>query len=844
MDFLLTSERIDRDGDGNVDRITTYTYDSAGNETSERIDRDGDGNVDRITTYTYDSAGNLTSKSYDRDGDGNPDSISTYTYDSAGNETSWSEDYDGDGNPDQINTYTYDSAGNETSWSEDYDGDGNPDSITITTYTYDSAGNLTSRSDDYDGDGNVDRITTPTYDSAGNLTSKSYDYDGDGNPDGITTYTYDSAGNETSRSNDYDLDGNLKEITTHTYDSAGNLTRWSYDYYSDVDDYFDGYPEIITYTYDEDGNRTSKSNDYRSNGTGTVDEITTYTYDSAGNLTSKSYDRDGDGNADEITTYTYDEDGNLIRESGDYNNDGNPDSITTYTYQRVDNSGGNDTPEYKGSSLFGAVRGESVTITSSELLTQDANHTAAELEYRLTQLPTGGDLLLEDTVLEADSIFTQADIDAGKLTYKHQGGAANDSFSFIVRDAQNAETPTITTKIAIANQSIIGSPTDDVLDGSPESDIIEGNDGNDTLAGGGGFDILIGGAGNDRLDGGSGISVLDGGSGQDIFVVNKEDTDWIKDFQVGQDKISLGDGMSYESLEITGRVNSFISYPDTQVAVLLGVEPQEVSVDSFNSIPEYKGSSLFGAVRGESVTITSSELQIQDADHTAAELEYRLTQLPTGGDLLLEDTVLEADSIFTQADIDAGKLTYKHQGGAANDSFSFIVRDAQKAETPTITIKMAIANQSIIGTPIDDLLDGSLESEIIEGNDGNDVLNGYNGDDLLQGQDGNDTLAGGGGFDILIGGAGHDLLDGGSGISVLDGGSGQDIFVVKREDTDWIKDFQVGQDKISLGDGMSYESLEITGRVNSFIGYPDTQVAVLLGVSPDELSVDSFSSGE
>ena len=112
------------------------------------------------------------------------------------------------------------------------------------------------------------------------------------------------------------------------------------------------------------------------------------------------------------------------------------------------------------------------------------------------------------------------------------------------------------------------------------------------------------------------------------------------------------------------------------------------------------------------------------------------------------------------------------------------------------------------------------------------------------GRDGDDTLMGGEGFDRLDGGAGHDLLDGGSGISVLDGGLGQDIFVVNKENTDWIKDFQVGQDKISLGDGMSYESLEITGRVNSFISYRDTQVAVLLGVSPDELSVDRFSSGE
>ena len=65
--------------------------------------------------------------------------------------------------------------------------------------------------------------------------------------------------------------------------------------------------------------------------------------------------------------------------------------------------------------------------------------------------------------------------------------------------------------------------------------------------------------------------------------------------------------------------------------------------------------------------------------------------------------------------------------------------------------------------------------------------------------------------------------------------------MIDNKDVDWIQDFKIGEDQIGIGDGMTYESLDITGRVNSFISYQDTQVAVLLGINPDQLSADSFS---
>lgn len=56
---------------------------------------------------------------------------------------------------------------------------------------------------------------------------------------------------------------------------------------------------------------------------------------------------------------------------------------------------------------------------------------------------------------------------------------------------------------------------------------------------------------------------------------------------------------------------------------------------------------------------------------------------------------------------------------------------------------------------------GSGANELILGSAGNDVIDGKNGDDCIVGGDGNDTLNGDNGNDVLVGGPGSDTLDGG-----------------------------------------------------------------------------------
>jgi Ca2+-binding RTX toxin-like protein len=168
-----------------------------------------------------------------------------------------------------------------------------------------------------------------------------------------------------------------------------------------------------------------------------------------------------------------------------------------------------------------------------------------------------------------------------------------------------------------------------------------------------------------------------------------------------------------------------------------------------------------------------------------------------------------------------------------------------------------------------DLLDGGSGDDRLFGQEGNDTLKGgghqdrlyggldddrlegEGGEDWLYGEAGNDTLIGGSDVcrDLLFGGEGDDLLDsglgddylnGGAGFNTLIGGSGYDTFVITSLGYAFIKDFQVGTDRIAL-EGLNPADLQFTNSGGSvFIGNGTNSVAQLLNVQQGGLSDADF----
>jgi protocadherin Fat 4 len=74
--------------------------------------------------------------------------------------------------------------------------------------------------------------------------------------------------------------------------------------------------------------------------------------------------------------------------------------------------------------------------------------------------------------------------------------------------------------------------------------------------------------------------------------------------------------------------------------------------------------------------VTTAMLETTDVDNTAGQLIYTVGALPANGILRLNGSALGLNGTFTQADIDAGLVTYDHDNSeTVSDSFSFSVDD-------------------------------------------------------------------------------------------------------------------------------------------------------------------------
>ena len=131
------------------------------------------------------------------------------------------------------------------------------------------------------------------------------------------------------------------------------------------------------------------------------------------------------------------------------------------------------------------------------------------------------------------------------------------------------------------------------------------------------------------------------------------------------------------------------------------------------------------------------------------------------------DTLVYPASRTAPVNVTVG--TGNYNDGSAEDQGSSGRRDTVHGDVETV-----------IGTPLGDLIAGDSSSETLIGGAGNDVLSGNNGSDTLLGLEGDDVMLGGNGHDLLRGWTGADRLFGGPDGDRLSGGPDGDLLVGNR----------------------------------------------------------------
>ncbi|MDB6145417.1 MAG: hypothetical protein JWP80_4461, partial [Pseudomonas sp.] len=346
------------------------------------------------------------------------------------------------------------------------------------------------------------------------------------------------------------------------------------------------------------------------------------------------------------------------------------------------------------------------TITAADLHATDDFALPDGLTYRLLVVPTTGTVLLNGIALGAFGTFTQDDVDNGRVTFRHNGNEQFvDSFQFSISDG------TLTTSAQTFNIHV-----------TPQNDTPTAGAGNNVVTSEGGTVVIDSGniilrdvdAQSDASAGTPyavtndlvfkitslpqyGVLTLNG------VVLGINDTVTAAQLASGAFKYThngtehFSDSFSLVPVDNQG-VASTVGTNQSSTGVTLVVA---ISISPVNDAPVFDSKSQLtageaGAIHeGQSVVIggassyanadgsgavtgvaAGAHLVYSDDDNSSLQRLYTLTGIPANGSLLLNGVAMSIGSVFTQADLDAGRVTYKHDGSETRtDSFSYVVSD-------------------------------------------------------------------------------------------------------------------------------------------------------------------------
>ncbi|MEO0497808.1 MAG: cadherin-like domain-containing protein [Pseudomonadota bacterium] len=369
--------------------------------------------------------------------------------------------------------------------------------------------------------------------------------------------------------------------------------------------------------------------------------------------------------------------------------------------------------------------GEQVTVASLSITDNDS--IPADIIYTLVDAPDHGELRLNGspTALSNGATFTQADINSGNLVYFHtSGGAVVDGFDFSIADDDG--------NAAMDGGSLLGTRTH-VIEPSASTPPVVGGSASSTpitVAEDSVTTIL-----QSQLEA---TDVDSAGSPTPPSQLVYELTTLPDHGSIELNNVALTIGQTFTQQDIndglvryvnTGPQNSATNTVTGFNYTLSDADGAEIAgtfgitITPVNDAPILATASTLYLQSGGSGVIGSSLLNTTDNDHAANQIGYTIDSLPTHGTLSVNGTPATIGTIFSQADINAGNLTFVHDGGATkNSSFSFSIVDQAGASgtnsggAPLGSGTLAIVVDDASGAPsiaVNNTLDSFLEGSTV-----------------------------------------------------------------------------------------------------------------------------------
>ncbi len=341
----------------------------------------------------------------------------------------------------------------------------------------------------------------------------------------------------------------------------------------------------------------------------------------------------------------------------------------------------NDAPIIVSHDLLMLTEGGTTVVSPLVLEAFDADHPPEKVFFTLCTDPKYGQLFLDGKPIKLYTSFTQEDINEGRVTYVHDGSQEeHEHFTLLVTDPLGAGPGHITVNGWVA----------------------QANDGPELLVNNGLFTVT---AGSDVIESSDLLAVDEESGPSDVrYFIRELPTNG----RLTLNGVELEAGETFTQSDINSMNVSYVHDGSGTISDLFRVDvidedglgplnvPIFVAIGASNFAPTIITNTGIEVPRGDIEVINPTELAADDPDNADAEIIFTLATLPVNGAISRGETQLGLGQTFTQADLNAGLISYEHDGSATTaDGFQVRVRDVDGG---TDSLVQSVVIQ-VAGTP-------------------------------------------------------------------------------------------------------------------------------------------------